>query len=145
MFTIVEKMLRKNGFVLGNAHDGSDCYVLFVAPTTTERRLQRVVAAGPPFVYGIAEVGVTGERVAASSHIAELVSRIRSHSQVPVVAGVGISTPEQARAAARSADGVIVGSALVRQVLEADDSRDAVDRLRVAVSEFAAAVRDLAD
>lgn len=119
--------------------------VLFVAPTTTETRLQRVVAAAPPFVYGIAEVGVTGERVAASSHIAELVSRIRTHSEVPVVAGVGISSPEQARAAARSADGVIVGSALVRQVLEADDGTDAAHRLRVAVSEFAAALRDLAD
>lgn len=115
--------------------------VLFVAPTTTEPRLERVLAADPPFVYGIAEIGVTGEREAASAHIASLVSRVRHHSDVPVVAGVGISTPDQAHYVAREADGVIVGSALVRRVLEASDAAAARDGLHTAVSELAAAVR----
>ncbi len=115
--------------------------VLFVAPTTTEQRLSRVVKADPPFVYGIAELGVTGVRSTASSHIESLVSRVRKLSQVPVVAGVGISTPDQARAAASQADGVIVGSALVKRVLVAADIGEAEDALRAAVSDLARAVR----
>ena len=115
--------------------------VLFVAPTTTDARLERVLAARPPFVYGIADLGVTGARAAASTHIAALVDRIRERSAVPVVAGVGISTPEQAHSAASVADGVIVGSALVREVMEAGDASAAIQSLRKAVGDFAAAMR----
>ena len=115
--------------------------VLFAAPTTTEDRLARVVAASPPFVYGIADLGVTGERSVASSHAADLVARIRRHGDLPVVLGVGISTPEQARLAALEADGVIVGSALVRRVADAENGAAAEISLRAAVSDLAAAVR----
>ncbi len=115
--------------------------VLFVAPTTTDERLERVIAADPPFVYGIAEIGVTGERSAASSHISSLIARVRKHSDVPVVAGVGIATPDQARADAADADGVIVGSALVRRVLEAGDQAEAAGSLRAAVVDLARAMR----
>ena len=115
--------------------------ILFVAPTTTEERLERVMAAKPAFVYGIAEVGVTGERASASSHIADLVKRVRRHGDIPVVAGVGISSAEQARVAAAAADGVIVGSTLVRRVLEASDVAEAVHSLGAAVGELAKAVR----
>ncbi len=115
--------------------------VLFAAPTTTDDRLSRVMAASPPFVYGIADLGVTGERSVASSHAAELVARIRRHGDLPVVLGVGISTPEQARLAALQADGVIVGSALVRRVLDAENATAAEASLRIAVSDLAAAVR----
>jgi len=112
--------------------------VLFVAPTTTEPRLERVVAADPPFIYGIAEIGVTGERADASSHIGSLVARIRNHGDTPVVAGVGIATPVQARQVAAETDGVIVGTALVRRVMEAPDAA-------TAGSSLAGAVRELAD
>jgi tryptophan synthase alpha chain len=115
--------------------------VLFVAPTTTEERLERVVAADPPFIYGVAEIGVTGERASASGHIDSLVARVRSHSDVPVVAGVGIATADQARAVARSVDGVIVGSALVRRVFEAASVEDAEASLRPAVEDLARAMR----
>jgi tryptophan synthase alpha chain len=115
--------------------------VLFVAPTTTESRLDRVVAADPPFVYGIAEIGVTGERADGSRHIASLVSRVRSRSDVPVVAGVGIATPTQARYVAAETDGVIVGTALVRRVMEAPDAGAARAALAAAVGELAKAVR----
>ena len=115
--------------------------VLFVAPTTTEARLASVIKASPPFVYGVAELGVTGERDMASSHIESLVTRVRSHGDVPVVAGVGIATPDQAHYAAGAADGVIVGSALVRRVMEADTVNAAEASLSVAVSDLAAAMR----
>lgn len=115
--------------------------VLFVAPTTTEARLSQVIDARPPFVYGIADLGVTGERSVASTHIRGLMSRIRRHSDVPVVVGVGISTPDHARLAAAEADGVIVGSALVRRVLAATDAAAADAALRRTVRDLAFAVR----
>ncbi len=115
--------------------------VLFVAPTTTDARLERVIAAEPPFIYGIAEIGVTGERSAVSSHIGSLIARVRHYSDVPVVAGVGIATPDQARLVAKDADGVIVGSALVRRVMETATVADAEASLRSAVVDLARAVR----
>jgi tryptophan synthase alpha chain len=91
---------------------------LFAAPTTDEHRLRSIAAARPSFIYAVADLGVTGRREEVSGHLEGLVRRIRALTAVPIVLGVGISTPEQAGAAARLADGVIVGSALVAEVLE---------------------------
>ncbi len=114
---------------------------LFAAPTTDAARLEAVVAADPAFVYAIAEVGVTGEREKASANVEGLASRIRDRSDVPIVFGVGISTPDHAAKAAKVGDGVIVGTAIVRRVLEADTTRAATAELSKAVKELAAAVR----
>ncbi len=114
---------------------------LFVAPTTNDARLVTVLDAEPAFVYAIAEVGVTGERDAASSNISALARRIRAHSDVPIVFGVGISTPDHASAAAEHGDGVIVGTAVVRRVLEARSGTDAAAALGRFVSELSSAVR----
>jgi tryptophan synthase alpha chain len=91
---------------------------LFVAPTTDEKRLRAIASARPSFIYAVADMGVTGRREDVSSHLEGLVRRIRALTSVPIVLGVGISTPAQAGIAARLADGVIVGSALVSEVLE---------------------------
>jgi len=115
--------------------------VMFVAPTTDDARLERVIAADPLFIYGIARMGVTGEEVEAESQLESLAHRLRQRTSIPLVAGVGIATPAEAAAAARHADGVIVGSALVRRVLEADGPETAAASLRTAVAELAAAVR----
>jgi tryptophan synthase alpha chain len=115
--------------------------VLFAAPTTPEERLRRVADARPPFVYGIAELGVTGERSATSSRAADLVARLRAVTDLPVVLGVGISGPEAAARAAAVADGVIVGSAVVRRVLESPDAATAAARVGEFVGELAGAVR----
>jgi tryptophan synthase alpha chain len=114
--------------------------VQFAAPTTTDRRLERVVAHASPFVYGVAEMGVTGERDGSSSRAGELVARIRSRSQVPVVLGVGISDPESAAAAAAVADGVIVGTALVRRVIEASTVGEACESVSDLVGRLVRAV-----
>jgi len=95
--------------------------VLFAAPTTGDERLAAIAAADSLFIYGVAEVGVTGERSVASSRAAELGARVRALTNRPLVMGVGISTPQQAVAVAAHADGVIVGSALVRRALEGED------------------------
>jgi tryptophan synthase alpha chain len=114
---------------------------LFVAPTTDDERLAAVLAADPAFVYAVAEVGVTGVRNAASANTSVLSRRIRAHSDVPIVFGVGISTPEHAAAAAQSGDGVIVGTAVVREVLNAPTTSDAIAELSVLVGQLAGAVR----
>lgn len=115
--------------------------VQFAAPTTTDDRLDRVVATADPFVYAIAEMGVTGERDGSTSHAADLTARIRARSDVPVVLGVGISGPQQAEAAAAVADGVIVGTALVRRVTEAGSAAQARTAVAELVRDLAAAVR----
>ncbi|MGD2052126.1 MAG: tryptophan synthase subunit alpha [Acidimicrobiia bacterium] len=114
---------------------------LFVAPTTPPDRLSMVADSDPVFVYGVADMGVTGERTEASGRAAALAARVRAATDVPLVLGVGISTPAQAQAAAKVADGVIVGSALVRRVLDAADVDAAAAGLRHAVVDLAAAMR----
>jgi tryptophan synthase alpha chain len=92
--------------------------VLFVSPTTDPKRMEAVAAADPVFIYGVADLGVTGERENLSPHAMDLVGKVRRITQIPLVMGVGISSPAQAAAFKGLADGVIVGSALVRTVLE---------------------------
>ncbi len=115
--------------------------VQFAAPTTTDARLDIVVDRANPFVYGIAEMGVTGERDGSTSRAAELSHRVRSRSEVPLVLGVGISDSESAREAAGLADGVIVGTALVRRVLEAPTTSAACEAVAELVTDLAGAVR----
>ncbi len=114
---------------------------LFVAPTTTDERLERIVAAQPAFLYGVARLGVTGEQSELAATAGELAQRVRAVTDLPLVLGVGISTPDQAAEAGAVADGVIVGSALVRRVLEAEDPEQAAETLGAAVDELAAAMR----
>ncbi len=115
--------------------------VLFAAPTSSDARLQAIADAKPVFIYGIADLGVTGERSGSSSHAHDLAARIRAVTDVPLVMGVGISTPDQARALSGETDGIIVGSALVRRVLEAPDEQSAISEVRSAVADLAGALR----
>jgi tryptophan synthase alpha chain len=114
--------------------------VLFVSPTTDPDRMERVARAEPEFIYGISDLGVTGERQHVSEHVAGLSARIRAITKVPLVLGVGISTPEQVKAVRDLADGVIVGTALVRRVLDARDAKEAGRALFEAVAALRAAL-----
>ena len=115
--------------------------VLFAAPTTDDARLDRVLAGDPAFVYGIAEIGVTGERSEASSNTGALAARIRERSEVPIVFGVGISTPDHVAKASEVADGVIVGTAIVRRVMNAATGEEAAETLSAFVADLASATR----
>jgi tryptophan synthase alpha chain len=96
--------------------------VPLVAPTTTPERLARIGAAARGFIYAVSVVGTTGERRALSDRFAEVVGRTKAATDAPVALGFGISTPEQAvQAADAGADGVIVGTRLVRAAAEAED------------------------
>lgn len=114
--------------------------VLFVAPTSSDARIRAVAGMEPVFIYGVADLGVTGERQEALGRAGDLARRVREQTDIPLVLGVGISTPSQAAAAGEVADGVIVGSALVRRVLEASDASSAAIALEGAVRELRAAL-----
>lgn len=108
--------------------------VFLVAPSSREDRLQTVTALCSGFVYAASLMGVTGARANVSGGAGELVGRTRSHTQMPVAVGLGVSTQEQAAQVAEYADGVIVGSAFVKAVLDSSTSQEAIE----AVSELAA-------
>jgi tryptophan synthase alpha chain len=94
---------------------GSDLDTVFLAaPTSPDERLRRVAEASRGFVYAVSRTGVTGERGSLSEDASPLIERLRALTKAPLALGFGISTPEQVRQAAEVADGVVVGSALVR-------------------------------
>jgi tryptophan synthase alpha chain len=96
--------------------------VPLVAPTTPPERLAAIGAGARGFLYTVSVVGTTGERDALQERFAEVIARAKASTKVPVALGFGISTPEQARQAADAgADGVIVGTRLVRAVSEEPD------------------------
>jgi len=95
--------------------------VFLASPTSPGERLRRVAEASRGFVYAVSRTGVTGERDALSADAGPLVERLRALTREPVVLGFGISTPEQVAAASAAADGVVVGSALVRFLEEHPD------------------------
>ena len=95
--------------------------VFLAAPTSPDERLRDVAAVSRGFVYAVSRTGITGERVSLSDEARPLVARIKALTAEPVVLGFGIGTPEQFRAAADLADGVVVGSALVRFLEETPD------------------------
>jgi tryptophan synthase alpha chain len=104
--------------------------VPLVAPTTPDDRLRAIGDRARGFLYTVSVTGTTGERKALSDTFAATVVRARQHTDVPVALGFGIATPEHAaQAAAAGADGVIVGSRLVRAAAEGEDVRALVEGL----------------
>lgn len=114
------------------ASEGLDT-VFLVAPTSTPERLATVGERSSGFVYCVSTTGVTGERAELPDELSELIDRVRSHTRLPVAVGFGVSTPEQAATVATHADGVVVGSALVRRQHDADTLRVIVRQLVSAV------------
>jgi tryptophan synthase alpha chain len=94
--------------------------VCLAAPGTTAERLRAIAGIAGGFVYCVATYGVTGEREALSGTAAEIVEALRPLTDLPLLVGVGIGTPDQAAEACRFADGVVVGSALMRHLLRRD-------------------------
>jgi tryptophan synthase alpha chain len=119
--------LEESEEVLAACDDAGIALVPLVAPTTPDERLGAIGAQARGFLYTVSVTGITGERTALADRFAEVVARAAAHTEVPVALGFGISTPEQAaQAAAAGADGVIVGSRLVRAAAEADAPAAAV-------------------
>ncbi|HXF37021.1 MAG TPA: tryptophan synthase subunit alpha [Actinomycetota bacterium] len=94
--------------------------VFLAAPGTAPARLRAIASASRGFVYCVSTYGVTGERDALATTAKELVASLRPLTDLPLLVGVGIATPAQAEEACRFADGVVVGSAIVRRLLQGD-------------------------
>ncbi|MFN8053412.1 MAG: tryptophan synthase subunit alpha [Acidimicrobiales bacterium] len=110
--------------------------VMLAAPTAPPERLPRICARARGFVYGVGLLGITGERDSLARSAIDIATRLKAVTDVPVLVGVGISTPAQAVETCAVADGVIVGSAVVRRALEVGTA-EGVGEL---VAEFRAAL-----
>ncbi len=93
--------------------------ILLVSPTTAPHRIDTIVKACSGFVYVVSLVGITGERAVISPEILDLLTRLRNATALPLCVGFGVSQPEHVRMLRDHADGVIVGSALVKELAKA--------------------------
>jgi tryptophan synthase alpha chain len=109
--------------------------VPLVAPTTPPEEVERIARAARGFVYVVSVTGVTGERAALPPQLGEVVERVRAAADVPVAVGFGVGTPEQVAAVGRIADGVIVGSRLVRAVAGAPTLEAGLEDVRSFLSD----------
>ncbi|WOI59844.1 tryptophan synthase subunit alpha [Streptomyces fradiae] len=115
--------------------------VFVVAPSSRDERLATITAAGSGFVYAASLMGVTGTRESVGGQAADLVRRTRATTDLPVCVGLGVSDAAQAAEVASFADGVIVGSAFVKRLLDAEDQAAGIAAVRELAGELARGVR----
>jgi tryptophan synthase alpha chain len=120
-------------------HDLATVFV--VAPSSRDARLAEITAAGSGFVYAASLMGVTGTRESVGAQAKDVVSRTRAAGDLPVCVGLGVSNAVQAAEVAAFADGVIVGSAFVKRVLDAPDTAAALAGVRELAGDLARGVR----
>lgn len=117
------------------------CNIYLVAPTTPEDRIELIVKRGRGFIYYVSREGVTGMQHKVADTIAQMTAKIRAHTDLPIAVGFGISSPDQARLVAQSADAVVVGSAIVSQIAEHGKDRDLVPRVTRFVQTLASGIK----
>ncbi|MFI5825851.1 tryptophan synthase subunit alpha [Streptomyces sp. NPDC051578] len=115
--------------------------VFVVAPSSRDARLATITAAGSGFVYAASLMGVTGTRESVGDQAQDLVRRTRATTDLPVCVGLGVSNAAQAAQVAGFADGVIVGSAFVKLLLDAPDLETGLEGVRALAGELAEGVR----
>jgi tryptophan synthase alpha chain len=115
--------------------------IFLVAPSSTDSRLLMTTQACRGFVYAASTMGVTGVRSSVGTGARELVTRTQAVTDLPVCVGLGVSTAQQAAQVASFADGVIVGSALVRTLGQGHSSGAGLKPLRALTAELAQGVR----
>jgi tryptophan synthase alpha chain len=117
--------------------------IRLIAPTTPEERIRSITGQASGFVYYVSREGVTGERDDLASSIPERIGQIRNHTSLPIVVGFGISSPAQAAQVAAWADGVVVGSAIVRKIGELGNDPTLSQKLLDFVAPIAGAVHSV--
>lgn len=117
------------------------CNIYLIAPTTPEARIELIAPRARGFIYYVSREGVTGMQAKVSDTIAAMTAKIRAHTKLPIAVGFGVSNPEQARAVARSAEAVVVGSAIVNQIAARGKNADLVPTVERFVSELVQAVK----
>lgn len=124
---------------LKQALDARDMRMIFlVAPTSTDERIARIAAMASGFIYHVSLTGVTGERATIAADLGENIARIRAATALPIAVGFGVSKPEHVAAIAKLADGVVVGSAIVKRVGAGGDSNAMVSGVEQFARELAA-------
>lgn len=99
--------------------------ITMLAPTTPNERMEEITRNARGFIYLVSITGITGERKEMTTGLPELIQRVRQYTDLPVCVGFGISTPSQAAAVGQLADGIIVGSACVREIGESKNPVEA--------------------
>ena len=115
--------------------------VFLAAPTSTERRLRLVAERSSGFVYLVSRTGVTGEQASLSEAAVPLTGRVRGLSNLPLAVGFGVSTPEHVAEVAKVADGVVVGSAIVRQIETGAQNSDLAEQIAAFTRRLTAPLR----
>lgn len=123
------------------ARDAGLDMIRMATPTTDAKRLPAVLNRASGFLYYVSLNGVTGVGQADNAVVDQALGRIREHSDLPICVGFGVRTPEQAAAFAGSADGVVVGSALVDCIAKAESPQQGVEQVLTLTSALAEAVR----
>jgi len=116
--------------------------IRLVTPTSPDARIRQIVAKGSGFIYCVSREGVTGMQKQLSGSARDVVERTRRHTRLPIALGFGISTPEQARAAAAAADAVVVGSAIVSRFHESPHTPQGRAQAAAWVSKLVRAVKE---
>jgi len=111
--------------------------IFFLSPTTTLERLKRIVQASTGFIYYVSVTGVTGERKRLPLEIRDDVSRAKRWTRKPICVGFGVSTPQQVRSISQMADGVIVGSTIIKEIVKNKGKRDLVNNVAQYVQRLA--------
>ncbi|MBD3275933.1 MAG: tryptophan synthase subunit alpha [Candidatus Marinimicrobia bacterium] len=117
--------------------------ILLVAPNSKDDRMSRLGELAGDLLYAVSILGVTGSAIDRNTHIAEYLQRIRKNTDTPFVVGFGISSPEDAREMAQHADGVVVGSALIKQLKNAEDPAQAAYEFLINLKDAIAEVEEL--
>lgn len=113
--------------------------IRLIAPTTPDSRIAQLTADASGFIYYVSREGVTGERAEVASSLPERVAAIRATTSLPIAVGFGISNPDHVREVAKHADGIVVGSAIVKRIAEFGQSPELVGKLDDFVRPLAAA------
>jgi tryptophan synthase alpha chain len=111
--------------------------IRLIAPTTPEKRIAQLTAGASGFIYYVSREGVTGERTDVAASLGERVAAIRATTSLPISVGFGIANPDHVRQVAQHADGVVVGSAIVKQIAEFGKDPDLVTKLATFVKALA--------
>jgi tryptophan synthase alpha chain len=142
-FVIPDLIVEEAGEWSGLCADADLATVFFVAPTSTDERIALAEQHATGFIYCVSVTGITGARSALPDDLREYLTRVRSLTTRPLVVGFGVSTPEQVRTLSALADGIIVGSAVVKQIEAAEgrERAELVARVAAFAGELAAATR----
>jgi len=107
--------------------------IFLLAPTSTGDRIGKVVKAATGFIYYVSITGTTGSKLSIGDPMKDMLTLIKNSTHKPIAIGFGISTPEEAAAAAQMADGIIIGSAIVRLIAEGKDIKDFAKKIKEAI------------